>query len=343
MPATRPTIHLIDDRRMGGVTRFLQRLSDMRPGDETRFVKRGTMGAQSYGAATVVSHLAVSWRTLPMMVTLRACNPKARIVHVEHSYCAGFERHRVPARNRPRFRTLLRTVYALFDEVVAVSEGQARWMHEAGLVPARKMRIAPPLVDLTPFLAIPDAAPEEGLRYGFVGRLDAQKGLDTILRAWRDAAPDDARLEIVGDGPAREMLEGMAEADPRIAFHGATDDPAAACALFDIGIMPSRWEPFGLSCLEARAAGRPVMVSPIDGLPEQVARGGGWVVRGGMPGWVRAFAIGLDGASLRDHAMMGRRSALDQARDARSRWSCILDETGATPWPAPLTDAPLAE
>ena len=319
------TVHLIDDRRMGGVTRFLDRVAEMRPRDRTVFVRRGTMKGHAHDAGTIVSHLAISWRTLPMMITLRACNPRARILHVEHSYCAGFQDHRVPLRKRHRFHTLLRIVYALFDEVVAVSEGQARWMQAIGVVPGQKVRIAPPLVDLAPFLAIPDVRRGGVVRYGFVGRLDEQKGLDGILRAWCEAAPAEARFEIFGDGPMREALETLAKGDARVTFHGATAFPADTYLTFDIAVMPSRWEPFGLSCLEARAAGRPVLVAPVDGLPEQVAQGGGRVVAGGAEAWGALFATGLDPAEIARHTGAARALAVEQARQARTRWAGILE------------------
>jgi len=335
MPSSHKTAHLIDDRRMGGVTRFLDRVGEMRPDDDTLFVKRGSMRGHAHDAGTIVSHLAVSWRTLPMLITLRACNPSARIVHAEHSYCAGFETHRIAPRKRHRFHTLLRTVYALFDEVVAVSEGQARWMREIGVVPDRKVRIAPPMVELSPFLDIGDAVPRRAPRYGFVGRLDRQKGLDTILPVWREAAPAAARFEIYGDGPMRDELEAMADRDPRIAFHGATDSPAGAYRSFDIAVMPSRWEPFGLSCLEARAAGRPVMVAPVDGLPEQVARGGGLVIHGGAEEWGTLFAADTAPVGSLGQCCAARCTAIDDARDARLRWARLLSDgiEGAAPAP----------
>ena len=324
------TIHLIDDRRMGGVTRFLDRVSEMRPDDETLFVKRGIMRGHSYEAGHIVSHLAISWRSLPMMITLRACNPKARIVHVEHSYCAGFEAHRVAPHKRHRFHTLLRTVYALFDEVVAVSEGQASWMRDIGVVPDGKVRIAPPLVDLAPFLAIPDPEPGPALRYGFVGRLDEPKALDMILPVWMRAAPTDSRLEIFGNGPMREDLEALAAGDQRIVFHGATDDPAGAYRHFDVAIMPSRWETFGLSCLEAQAAGRPVFVSTADGLPEQVRNGGGMAIEGGPEAWAARFAEGMDPDDLARQSARAREVAVHKASLARARWAAILEADDAT-------------
>ena len=325
MPMPDKTLHLIDDRRMGGVTRFLERVSEMRPTDETLFVKRGTMRGHSHDASTIVSHLAISWRSLPMLITLRACNPKARIIHVEHSYCAGFEAHRVAKHKHHRFHTLLRTVYALFDEIVAVSEGQARWMREIDVIPDQKVRIAPPLVDLDPFLAIPAPVPGPALRYGFVGRLDQQKGLDLILPVWREAAPAQARFEVFGNGPMREEMEALVAGDPRITFHGATESPAEAYRLFDVAVMPSRWEPFGLSCLEAQAAGRPALVAPVDGLPEQVRPGGGLIVDGGPEEWAALFADSIKADKIDWHSGQARLIATHNANRSRARWAAILE------------------
>lgn len=311
-------IHLIDDRRMGGVTRFLEQLKAMRPTDKTEFCKRGSMRAKSYGAGLIVSHLAISWRSLPMLIALRACNPKARLIHVEHSYCSGFEQHRV--KRVGRFHTLLRAAYALFDEVICVSEGQAAWMRDVGILPNKKQRIAPPLVDLEPFLQLSDPTPGKTLHYGFVGRLDQQKGLDTVVKAWRKSTPNDAVLEIYGDGPMREELEEIAGGEPSIRFHGRTDSPAEAYENIDIALMPSRWEPYGLSCLEARAAGRPVLIADVDGLPEQIRSGGGFVIPNTITGWETALTDRKLGASLKLQFGIGRRSARRDATAACTFW-----------------------
>lgn len=310
--------HLIDDRRMGGVTRFLDQLKTLRPQDRTDFVKRGTMRARAYDTPLIVSHLAISWRSLPMLIALRACNPKARLIHIEHSYCEGFETHRV--KRQRRFRTLLRAAYALFDEVICVSRGQAAWTAKAGIVPEGKQRIAPPLVDLVPFLDLPAPAFGETLRFGFVGRLDEQKGLDILVSAWRAARPERATLEIFGDGPMRETLEEMAKGETSIRFHGRTDTPAEAYRQFDVALMPSRWEPYGLSCLEARAAGRPVLTSGVDGLAEQVKSGGGILTRNTKAGWCAAFTDPAMGAALRLQTGIGRRTARRDAEEALRFW-----------------------
>lgn len=317
------TVHLLDDRRLGGVMRFLDCLMELRPNDEVIPVKRKSLRAKSYPAGTIVSHLAISWRSLPMLIALRACNPSARLIHVEHSYCSGFQQHRVP--KIARFHTLLRTVYALFDQVVAVSKGQAEWMRAIGVVAEAKLQIVPPLVDVAPFLAVPDPVPATRLRYGFVGRLDEQKGLDTALEAWALLAPKGATLEIFGDGPKREALEAQVRDLPSVRFHGRVDDPATAYESIDVAILPSRWEPYGLSCLEARAAGRPVIVSDVDGLPEQVPNGGGFVVDRGMANWLKVFSSQPSALDIAEDPATLRQSAKDDAARAERGWAKLLD------------------
>jgi len=317
------TVHLVDDRRMGGVTRFLDCLSAMRPSDERFFVQRHSLRARKYDATTIVSHLAISWRSLPMLIALRACNPSARLVHVEHSYSRGFEEHRVPKKGR--FHTLLRTVYALFDQVICVSKGQAQWMQEIGVASEAKTVVATPLVDVAPFLDVAPARAGKVVRYGFVGRLDDQKGMDLAVEAWKLIAPVNARLEIFGDGPRREALEAQAADMSSIRFHGRVDDPSKAYESIDVAILPSRWEPYGLSCLEARAAGRPVIVSDVDGLPEQVGEESGSVVGSGLAPWLKIFAHAPE--KLWDEARAERTRQIAKEENARSvaRWNAVLD------------------
>jgi len=321
--STQKVIHLVDDRRMGGVTRFLDCLSSIRASDQVVHVPRKTMRARKYPAATIVSHLAISWRSLPMLIALRACNPSARLIHVEHSYCAGFEEHRV--RKTKRFHTLLRTVYALFDQIVCVSKGQAAWMHKIGVVGEDKTIVATPLVDLDPFLCVGCVQASSVTRYGFVGRLDDQKGLDRAIEAWKLIAPSNATLEIFGDGPKREALEALASDAPSIRFHGRIDEPAKAYESIDIAILPSRWEPYGLSCLEARAAGRAVVVSDVDGLPEQVSEDAGMVVASNLAPWIKVFSKVSEGLLDKRSLKRSQLQAVEANDEAKAIWNGLLE------------------
>jgi glycosyltransferase involved in cell wall biosynthesis len=123
--------------------------------------------------------------------------------------------------------------------------------------------------------------------YGmFVGRLSMEKGADVLLRALRRAG--DPPFRIVGDGPARSALERMAH-DLKLENTTFTGwrTPEALVDLLNGAryvALPSVWEENApLVALEALAAGRPLIVSDIGGLPELVESGSGVVARRGDP------------------------------------------------------------
>jgi D-inositol-3-phosphate glycosyltransferase len=260
--------HLVDDTGPGGVTRYLDFL-DRDPGmqafaqHEVIAVPRANPAIRPIEADIIVSHLAITWRGLAGLMLLRARNAGTPLVHVEHSYSAGFVAARVTA--RARFQTLLRCAYALFDRVVAVSEGQRLWLVSRGLVPAEKVEVIHPCVDLSAFRALPAVA-GPARTFGLIGRFDAQKGFDIAILAFRALSGPDLRLNIYGSGAEEQSLRAAAGTDPRIRFHAFVADPVAAMAQCDAILMPSRWEPYGIVALEARAAGRLLAVSCIDGL-----------------------------------------------------------------------------
>ena len=120
----------------------------------------------------------------------------------------------------------------------------------------------------------------------FVGRLEARKGIDTLLEAIPrvlDSAPN-ATFRIIGDHTlrnehgrtyAQEFLgstDGRRWAD-RVSFEGRVDDAKlrSAYARCDLFVAPSRFESFGLVFLEAMRARRPVIGCRVGGIPEVVS------------------------------------------------------------------------
>ena len=284
-------VHLIDDQSTGGVTRYLDFIA-RHPGmaamasHEILPVSRTRPARAGIEADIIVSHLTITWRGLPGLTGLRALYPGTPLVHVEHSYCERFAAANV--QQRRRFQGLLRCGYALFDRVVAVSEAQGLWLARSGVVPAGRLLVIPPCVELSSFAAL--AAPEGPVRrIGAIGRLDRQKGFDLLIAAFRDLPMPDVTLEIFGDGPERAELERLAGDDSRITFHGHTA-PEAALAACDAVAMPSRWEPFGLVATEAMAGGRALLVSTADGMAGHAADGAIQVPEFTSACWTRAMS-----------------------------------------------------
>ncbi len=121
-----------------------------------------------------------------------------------------------------------------------------------------------------------------GVEMLFVGRLERRKGVDVLLEAAPavlQAAPD-ARLTLVGedvagDAPGREAFLHRHRGAPwlrRVRFEGALARAAllsryAAC---DLVVVPSRYESFGLTALEAMIFAKPCVASDAGGLGEVV-------------------------------------------------------------------------
>ncbi|HWE67138.1 MAG TPA: glycosyltransferase [Acidimicrobiales bacterium] len=127
----------------------------------------------------------------------------------------------------------------------------------------------------------PDPAepPPWGWNLLYTSRLDARKGVDTLLRALT-LLPEAATLSLLGRGePAeRARLEalatelGLAE---RVRFEPlARADLAQAYRSHDCFIFPSEWpEPFGMVPLEAMACGTPVVATGVGGSGEFLLNG----------------------------------------------------------------------
>ncbi|MBT9382257.1 glycosyltransferase [Pseudooceanicola sp. CBS1P-1] len=328
MPAPgspRPRIlHLVDDTTPGGVMRMLEFLATdpalaRQAGHMIMPVPRGRVGRLSLQADLVVSHLSVNWRALPRLIALRARHPGLKIVHVEHSYTEGFTALNVPS--RARFHTLLRTAYALFDRVVAVSEGQGTWLRDRGLVPGARLTVIRSVVDLTRFAALP--GPQGRPRVlGAFGRLDRQKGFDTMITAFRTLPDPGAELHIFGEGSERAALEALAAEDLRVTFHGHVEDPVAAMAGVDAVLMPSRWEAYGIAALEARVAGRPLIATGIDGLRDHA---GGAEVRFVPPGAVAALREAIEALGPTGLGPEARRKlAVGAVAETREGWAALI-------------------
>lgn len=184
-----------------------------------------------------------------------------------------------------------------------------------------RVRVIPYGIDPAPFVRTPEgeiAAARLRRTYGtpltlFVGRLVPYKGVDVLLRAMPHVP---GSLVLVGDGPLRRDLEGLAVRlglSGRVHFIGSVsqDDLVALFHAADLLALPSVTpnEAFGLVQLEAHACGVPVVSTALPtGVPFANLHGvtGLVVAPGDSEELAAALGLLLEDESLR--AELGRRA-----------------------------------
>lgn len=163
----------------------------------------------------------------------------------------------------------IRTWDTSVDAYIALSEFSRRKLVEAGL-PQSKLVIKPNFV-------FPDPGVGTGSgRYAvFVGRLSAEKGIDTLLEAWSELEGI-LPLKLIGDGPLSGMVKEAAAKSDSIEWLGP-QPPEAVYSLIGEAtalVLPSRcYETFGRVIIEAFAKGTPAIVSKFGSMAELVEDG----------------------------------------------------------------------
>ena len=232
-----------------------------------------------------------------------------------------------------------------FSAMIAVSDAVRRGLVASSLLADERLVTIHNGIDVTEPVLLPPAAGSLRARagvsastpvVGFVGKLCPSKGLETLLQAvagLRRRWPG-LRLFVLGDEPGGGRYRGHLEALTRrlelaetAVYFGYVPDAAACAGEFDVQVVCSLAEPFGLVTVEAMAQSRPVVVTATGGSPEIVRDGvEGFLVRpGDADTLARRLDCLLDSPGLRRE--MGRRGR----RRVRRKFTrqAMLDRTEA--------------
>lgn len=168
------------------------------------------------------------------------------------------------------------------DRIVCISEAEKLSAERNHIARGDRLALIPNGIDVE---AVRNAAgksrPELGIAdsafvVGMIGRLSPQKAPDVFVRAARlihERIPDSAFV-IVGDGEEREAVEAFAKDNGlQLLVTGWTDEPYAYLKVFDVAMLLSRWEGFGLAVAEYMAAGKSVVATRTDAIPTLIEDG----------------------------------------------------------------------
>lgn len=240
-----------------------------------------------------------------------------------------------PLRRRAR---LLNHAWASFAEriafrsariIVVPSEGLARELGSAyPQLVSGKIRIIPNPVEIGPLAE--GRGPAGGtleLSFCALGNFE-RKGLRLILEALNRIPEIDVRLTVIGGTPGEiRGFERLAAAN-KVRFAGFQADVRPYLAASDAFVFPSAYEVFPLVCLQAAAAGLPLLVTRLYGVEEFMRDGEtGWVVERTAESIARAIVeAARDRPRLR---AMGREARKQVERygeaEFRRRWRALVE------------------
>jgi glycosyltransferase involved in cell wall biosynthesis len=167
------------------------------------------------------------------------------------------------------YHKLRKTYGEMVDVYVALSAFSRRKFVEAGL-PSEKIVVKPNFVDPDPGLG--DGSGDYAL---FVGRLSSEKGIRTLLAAWRQIGPS-LPLWIVGDGPLAEEVQRATEDGAGVVWmkRRPRREVISLMSNAKLLVLPSVcYENFPMTIAEAFAVGLPVVASRQGAIQELVDSG----------------------------------------------------------------------
>lgn len=244
--------------------------------------------------------LSLLWR---LQRALRQIKPDIAHTHLIHADLFGYaaaklaqvsavvsSRHLDDAfRYRSRWRRVNRWLWRRIDAGIAISAAMERFALEIEDAPADKVsavlygmeyrwRSDEDIASSRNLLRNELSLPPDAQVLGMASRLVEQKGIPYALEALRRIRSDfpRAHLVIAGDGEKASELRRLASmlgiAD-RVCWLGWRDDAADLMAAFDIFLLPSLREGFGLVLLEAMSRRVPIIASRVGAIPEVVVDG----------------------------------------------------------------------
>ncbi len=247
-----------------------------------------------------------NWAAYDAIPAARLARVRA-VVHSEHGREMADPEGRNARRNRIR-----RLLGPLVTQFVTVSHDLGRWLVSEVRLPAGKVMTIHNGVDLSGFgragrregrelLGLPD----EAVAIGTVGRLDPVKDQAGLLQAFAQVRPahPTASLVIVGEGPCRAEIEGLAVelgVKSQVRLLGESRNVPLLLGAMDLFVLPSIAEGLSNTLLEAMASGLPVVATRVGGNVELVEDGvGGCLVPArDVPALARALAAYLDDPHL---------------------------------------------
>ncbi len=254
------------------------------------------------GVASTLHELVADYDILHIHSHLYFSSNLAALFGRRHEIPVVVTNHGLVSQTAPRWiqrlynPTVGKFTFETADRILCYTETDKQRLEKRGI--DTEVSVVPNGIDCSWFTP---SADEPDDRLLFVGRLKEGKGPQYLLEAFGELANDYPAysVELVGDGPLRDDLEGQAEAlgiADQVTFRGEVpnDELPALYADSRAFVLPSRSEGLPRTVLEAMACGRPVVTSDLPQLRPLVEDVGYTFETGSVEGLADALETVLD-------------------------------------------------
>lgn len=191
------------------------------------------------------------------------------------------------SRAKKMMYTAIERIAAPFcDMIVCISDAEKQSALEKRICKPNKLKVIVNGIDIAAYENSAHSVvkredwniPQDAFVVGMVGRVSPQKAPDVFIKMAklvRDKIPN-AHFMIVGAGEQEDEIRNYAaEYGFLDSLHitGWVDNPMDYIELFDVACLLSRWEGFGLVLPEYMLAGKPIVATNIDAIPNSICDG----------------------------------------------------------------------
>lgn len=222
-----------------------------------------------------------------------AFNFKTKILYNAHGWYFNAQ---ISDKKRKVFSWIEKILALKTDKIINISKSEYESALKYKIAPEKKMCIIENGIDFTKFQNNDTYREETRKKYhiaeneivvGVVGRLTEQKDPMTMIKAFElvNKGNNNTRLMYVGSGELEEEVKQYAKEHDllnKLIITGWVDNVEKYIPAFDIAVLPSKWEGFGLVLIEYMACDKPIVASNVGGIRDIIKdKVNGFIVENG--------------------------------------------------------------
>ena len=210
-----------------------------------------------------------------------AFNFKTKILYNAHGWYFNAQ---ISDKNKKIFAVIEKILAIKTDKIINISKSEYESALKYKIAPKKKMCIIENGIDFTKFENNDKYREETRKKYhienneiviGVVGRLTEQKDPMTMIKAFELVCKENknTRLMYVGSGELEKDVKQYAREKnilDKIIITGWVDNVEQHIPAFDIAVLPSKWEGFGLVLIEYMACDKPIIATNVGGISDVI-------------------------------------------------------------------------